>query len=136
MDIEYSCGLSELRLSPKTTSTLFALMSRMRFGNCAFAQSQELADVTKLPVSRVSEALGELVRFDLALKLGRGEWLVNPAFIWCGQADGRQVALSRYLRAKQRQMAKAASAERERAAMDRKIKRRRGSLRVLSGGKA
>lgn len=107
-DREFHERMLMLDLPRNPRRVLDALMVRTRFGNYVSASYAELNKLTGIAESHISAAMKVLCDSDMVVRLGRGEYMVNPLYCYMGDSDSRSSALGRYMEAR-RKTKKAAS---------------------------
>lgn len=129
---ESSAGLALLDWNGAPDRVFYAIKSKLLFHNYVFATGAELSQATGLDKSQVSKAVAWLIKNDLCICVARGQFVVNPAIVWCGYDEQRTSATAKYYKRRnklidsERRKAKAAKAK------EREVQKRRKSLKVVS----
>jgi CRP-like cAMP-binding protein len=91
----------EIDLTRTERRVLDALMLSVTAGNkVRDMRYQDVANLTGVAVPHVSTAIKRLVDHDLILVVKRGEYMVNPMYVYMGTGESRPASIAIYQRLK------------------------------------
>jgi hypothetical protein len=100
-DREFFQYMLEIDLTRTERRVLDALMMSVTAGNkVRDMRYQDVANLTGVAVPHVSTAIKRLVDHDLILVVKRGEYMVNPMYVYMGTGESRPASIAIYQRLK------------------------------------